>query len=207
MGRSILWTRIQAATRTGFIGHCQSKGRRKTKSKIRIAAKLGRELAVFRISRHRRLRISDFPVGPRTVDLLFASRRLVRAVLGFLIAVEEDSVVSDCLFDELFEEEELRAVDDGVDALLESLHWCEGLERITEQDHGGVAPLAHGHALERLKGEIFADVIGGEKLLDNDDLIADLAKADKEIAMGRGGMNFIAELGQGSFGGVEPFGG
>ena len=45
----------------------------------------------------------------------------VRPCLGFAEAMQEERVVRDRLFDQLLKEEQLRAVDDGTDTLLESL--------------------------------------------------------------------------------------
>jgi hypothetical protein len=50
------------------------------------------------------------------------------AILDFTEAVEEKVVVGDGFFDELLEQENLGAVDDGVDAVFEGFHRREGLE-------------------------------------------------------------------------------
>src|ERR1041384_7426432 len=92
-----------------------------------------------------------------------------------------------------------------MDALLKGLHGSEGLIRIPEKNYCRMAALRHGHPLKRLQGEVFADVIGGKKFLEDHDLIADLAKADEEIAMCGGGVDFVAQLGQSSPGSFQPF--
>ena len=132
---------------------------------------------------------------PLAYSRFWTSRKLCR----------KSVVVGDGLFDELLEQEQLGAVDDGMDALLEGLHGREGLERVAEQDDGGVAALVHGHGLQRLQRQVFLDVVGGEQFLDDDDLIVDLAEADQEIAVGGGGVDLVAEFGQGGFGGLQPF--
>lgn len=65
------------------------------------------------------------------------------------VAVEEKVVLGDGFFDELLEHGDFRAVDDDVDALLESLHRIECLERVAKQNDGGVTALVHGHHLQR----------------------------------------------------------
>ena len=52
----------------------------------------------------------------------------VGAGLRFAEAAEEKRIVRDGFFDELFDEEQLRRVDDHVYALLEGLHGSESLE-------------------------------------------------------------------------------
>jgi len=129
----------------------------------------------------------------------------VGTVLSFVIAVKEEGIIGDGFFDQLLEEEQLGTIDDRVDALLKSLHRGKRLERIAKENDCGCAALTHGHALEGLQGEILADVIGGEEFLDNNYLVPDLAESDQEVAVSRRGVDFIAQLGQGCFGGIEPF--
>lgn len=119
--------------------------------------------------------------------------------------MEKKIVVGDGFFDELFEQEHFRAVDDGVDAVLEGFHRHEGLERFAEQKNGGVAALVDGHFLQRLEREIFLDGVGTETLLDDDDLIMRLAEANEEITVRRGGVNLVAEFVERLLGGFEPF--
>ena len=64
--------------------------------------------------------------------------------------------------------------------------------------------LVHGHLLKGLKSQVLGDIIGGEALLEDDDLIADLAEANQEVAVGGGGVNFITELTEGGPRGIEP---
>ena len=52
----------------------------------------------------------------------------ISPVLSLTEAVEEERVISDSFFDELFDEEQLGTVDDGMDALLEGLHGGESLK-------------------------------------------------------------------------------
>src|SRR6476620_10026159 len=94
-----------------------------------------------------------------------------------------------------------------MDALLKGLHGRECLERVAKQDDGGVATLIHGHLLQRLESEVFADVVGRESLFEHDHLIADLAEPDKEVTVSGGGVDLVAQLGERRFGGLQPFGG
>src|SRR6266699_5579017 len=86
-----------------------------------------------------------------------AARRLSRLLavaggknpgLDFQIAVQKHGIVRHRLLDELLDQEQLGAVDDGVDALLKGLHRREGLERFPEEDDGRMPALTHGHVLE-----------------------------------------------------------
>ena len=94
----------------------------------------------------------------------------------------------------MFDEKQFRTADDGVDALLDSLHGGEGLERFADEDHGGVTPLGHGHFLDRLQGEILFEIVGGETFLDDHDLIMNLGEADEEITVSGSGVDFVAQL-------------
>jgi len=131
-------------------------------------------------------------------------RLVIELGLGFAIGMQEQRVIGYGFFDELFEKEKLGAVDDSVDALLEGLHRREGLKRIAEENDCCMAALAHWHVLNRLQSEIFVEVVGGEPFLENDDLVADLAETDEEIAMGRSRVNLVAQFGQGAASGFEP---
>ena len=92
-----------------------------------------------------------------------------------------------------------------MNALLEGLQRREGLERIAKENDGGVAALAHGHALQRLQGQVFARVVGHKQFLEDDDLVVELAEADQEITVRRRGVDFVAEFSQSRPGGFEPF--
>src|SRR5579872_6873940 len=61
--------------------------------------------------------------------------------LCFLVAMEKQGIVGDRLFDELFKKEQLGTVDNGVHALLKSLHGGKGLKRIAEQNDCGTPAL------------------------------------------------------------------
>lgn len=54
------------------------------------------------------------------------------AALNFAVALEENHVLGHGLFDQLFDHEYFRGVDDGVDAVLKGLHRREGLEGIAQ---------------------------------------------------------------------------
>jgi hypothetical protein len=84
------------------------------------------------------------------------------ASLGFLEAVKKEGVVGNRLFDELFQQEKLGAIDNGMNALLKGLHGGEGLKRVAKKNHRGMAALTHGHVLQSLQREIFGNDIGGE---------------------------------------------
>ena len=73
--------------------------------------------------------------------------------MDFAVALEEQGVFRDGLFNQLLEHEHLRAVDDGVDAVLEGLHRGEGLKGIAQQDDGGVAAQAIGMVCSAFKVE------------------------------------------------------
>src|SRR5437879_7331379 len=121
-----------------------------------------------------------------------------QASLRFAVGVEEEAIVGDGLLDQLFKEKKLGVIDDGVHAMLEGLHGGESLERIPEQDNGSVTALAHGHALQGLKGEVFGDVVRCEKFLNDYNLVADLAEADEKVTMGSRGVDFVTQFGEGS---------
>src|SRR6266545_724243 len=87
---------------------------------------------------------------PKQTDCNSIRRQVgMDAILGFAEAVQEKRVVRDGFFNQLLEQEQLGTVDDGVHALLKSLHRCEGLERIAKQNDRRMAPLVHGHGLKR----------------------------------------------------------
>ena len=130
----------------------------------------------------------------------------IDAVLDFAEAVEEQVVVGHGLFDQLLEQEHFGTVDDDVDAVFEGFHGRERLERIAEQNDGGMAALVDGHGLKRLQREIFVNVVRAEQFLDHDNLVVGLAETDEEIAVGGGGMDLVAEFAQGGLGGLESFG-
>ena len=82
--------------------------------------------------------------------------------MGFAISVQEEVVIGYGLLDELFDQEQLGAVNDSMDTLLKGLHGRESLKGIAQEENGGVAALAHGHVLKGLKGKILSDAIRGE---------------------------------------------
>src|SRR5258708_11571783 len=86
----------------------------------------------------------------------------IGASLAFPEAVQKDRIISHGLLDQLFEQEKLGAVDNGVNTMLKSLHGGECLERFTEEQHGGMPPLSHGHGLERLQRQVLPDVVCGK---------------------------------------------
>ena len=114
--------------------------------------------------------------------------------LHVFVAVQEHLVVRHRLFDELFYEEQLRAVDDGVNALLKSLQRREGLKTFAKQNHGGMATLVHGHLLERLQREVFLHAVGGEAFFENHDLVVNLAEADEKVAVRGRRVDLVAQL-------------
>src|SRR5882724_11818913 len=121
----------------------------------------------------------------------------MHALLRLAEGLEEKFVVGNGLLDQLLDQEEFRAIDDGVDALLKGLHRSEGLEGITDQNYGGIAPLGHRHPLHCLKREILANVVGCKSLLDDDDLITNLAEANQKIAVCGCRVHFVAEFAEG----------
>src|SRR5438876_9687980 len=125
--------------------------------------------------------------------------------LGFAVAGQEEIVVGNRFFDELLQQEQFGAVNDRMDALLEGLHRSEGLKGIAEQDHRRVAALGHRHGLQGLQSEVLADSVSGKQFFEDYYLIANLAEANEEVPMGRRRMDFVAQFGEGGFGGVEPF--
>ena len=125
--------------------------------------------------------------------------------MRFAVAMHEQRIVSNRFFDELLEQEQFRAVDDCVDAELERLHRRESLERVAEQQYGGVTPLAHRHFSQRLQGQILCHAIGREAFLQDNDLIANLAEANEEVAVRGSGVDLVAQFSQSRPGGVEPF--
>src|SRR3954462_11252256 len=114
--------------------------------------------------------------------------------------MQEKRVVANRFFNQLLQQKELRTVDHSVNTLLECLHGRKGLERVAKEDDSRLASLIHGHLLHGLQREILGDVIGRETFFDNDDLISNLAETDEKVAVGRGGMDFIAQFGQRSAG-------
>jgi hypothetical protein len=126
--------------------------------------------------------------------------------LGIAVTLLEDGVVGHGFFDELLEQEHFRAVDDGMDAVLKGFHGGKRLEFVADEHDGGVAALGHGHFLQRLKGGVLRGGAGAEEFLHDHDLIMHLAEAHQKIAMGGGGVDFVAELLQRQFGFFQPFG-
>ena len=63
--------------------------------------------------------------------------------------MKEQRSIGDGFLDELLEQKQLGTIDDGINALLESLQWGERLKRISEENDRCVAALAHGHVLQR----------------------------------------------------------
>ena len=129
----------------------------------------------------------------------------INAALDFSKAVEKQVVVGDGLFDELFEQEHFRAADDGMDAVLEGFHGREGLEGVAEQKNGGMAALVDRHGLQRLQGQVFLKRVRRKKFLDDDDLVMDLVEPHQKIAVGGGGVDFVAQFAQGVLGDLQPF--
>ena len=134
-----------------------------------------------------------------------AGSALEDAGLDVAEALQEELVIGHGFFHKLFEQKQFGAVDDGMDALLEGFHGGEGLERIANQQDGGMPALAAGHDLQGLEGEILIGRVGAEQFLHQRHLIAHLAEAHQEIAVGGGGVDFIAEFLQGVFGLLQPF--
>lgn len=128
------------------------------------------------------------------------------AGLGLVEVFQELAVVGHGFLDELFEEEDFGAVDDGVDALLKGLQRIEGLEGIADEHDGGVTAAGHGHLLQGVQGGILGERVGAEKFFHDDDLIFDAAEADMEIAVGGGGVDLVAEFFESGARGVHPFG-
>jgi len=126
--------------------------------------------------------------------------------LDFAVALEKQGVFGDGLFDQLLEHEHFRAVDDGVDAVLEGFHRGKGLKGVAQQDNGGVAAQGHRHGLQRLQGGVFLEVVRAKQFLDDHDLITDLAEAHQEIAVRGGGVDLVTQSLQRDLDRVEPVG-
>ena len=92
------------------------------------------------------------------------------------------------------QKEQFGAVDHGMHAVLKCLHGRERLERRAEKNHCSVPPLPHGHSLERLEREIFADVVRGKRLLHDHNLVSHLAETHGEIAVCCGGMHLVTQV-------------
>jgi len=106
--------------------------------------------------------------------------------LGFAEAVQEQGVVGDGLLDELLEQEQFGTADDGMNAVLKGLERRKGLERVAEENDCGVPALTHRHVLERLQSQVLIDMVGRKQLLEDNDLIVDLAEANQEVGVSRG---------------------
>ena len=127
------------------------------------------------------------------------------ARLAFAETAKEKCIVRNGFLDELLEQEELGAIDDGVNAHLKRLHRRKSLEGAAKENHGRVTALGHGHGLKRLQSQILAQLVGSEQFLNDHNLVADLAEPNQKIAVGGRGVNLITEFGETGFGGVEPF--
>ena len=152
-----------------------------------------------------RQELSRTAVWNRTLRWLGHSRE--RSSLGFAISMQKESIVRDSFLDELFEQEKFGAIDHSMDALLKSLHRSESLERVTEQYHGRMSSLAHRHALQCLKREIFTHIIGGKALLQNHHLVPHLAEPNEKIAVRGRGMDLVAQFSERRPRCLEPVGG
>ncbi len=124
--------------------------------------------------------------------------------MNFAEVVEKKRVVGDGFFDELLDDDDFRAVDDRVDAVLICLHRRKCLEGTSQQNDCGMTPLSHRHFFQGIERGILLDFGRIKKVFDDDDLIADLAEARGEIVVRGDGVNFIAKFLQGVFGRFSP---
>src|SRR5258706_2070129 len=90
--------------------------------------------------------------------------------------------------------------------MLKSLQRRKGLERISDEQDRRVTTLTHRHVLKGLKCEVFRNGVAAEQFLQQHDLILDLGETDEKITVGRGGVNFVAEFGEGAARDLHPFG-
>src|SRR5713226_4771359 len=127
--------------------------------------------------------------------------------LGFAKRQEEQVVVGDRFLDELNEQKHFGGIDDRVDPLLEGLQGIKRGQGKTEQNEYGMAALVHRHSLHGQQALVFGGRGGGERFLQDDDVIRNLAEFVKKLAMIDGRMDFVAELIQGGLGRVHQLGG
>src|ERR1019366_1632468 len=81
-------------------------------------------------------------------------------VLGLAETMQEQRIIGDGFLNQLLEQKELGTVDDRMNALLEGLEGCKGLEGISQEDNGRLSALVHRHSLQRLQRQVFLWVVG-----------------------------------------------
>src|SRR5437879_466396 len=126
---------------------------------------------------------------------------LDNAELGVAIDIEKEVIIGDDALDDGAqdigtEQAEFFAVDNGMDALLESLHGAQGAQGTAQQNEDSVSALGRGHLLNMLQGQVLLDRVAGKEFLDENNLILDTPVTDDKIVMIAGGMDFVADLGQ-----------
>ena len=108
------------------------------------------------------------------------------------VGVEEKGVVVNDLLEDEHELVEVHAIDGGVDALLEGAHGVEGVERVAEQEDGGVTAEAHGHELEGLQRFVFGDGSPAESFFEENDFVLDAGEAIEKFSVAGGGVDLNA---------------
>src|SRR5581483_5661685 len=158
--------------------------------------------------RRRRSTLSNFfwenqPCAQRKdrASTIFGVERRLR----FTITVQEEVGIGHRLLDQLPEQKDFGRIDDGVDALLESLHRRKSLEGGAKQDDGGVPAACHRHCLQSLKRGVFFDRVRREKFLHDYNLVAKLAEADKKVAVCCRRMDLVTQFLQSALGCLQPF--
>lgn len=142
-------------------------------------------------------------MGAAGLTPLFGGR--INPILNFAEAVQEKFVVSDGLFNELFQQKHFRRVDDGMDTMFESFHGRERLERIAEQNNCAMTAQVDSHALQSLECDIFFHVMRAKEFFHDDDLIMNLREARQKVRVSGRGMDFVTQLRECGFGGLKPF--
>ena len=107
----------------------------------------------------------------------------VNTILNFPETVQEKRIVGHSLFDKLVKHEHFGAVNDRVNAMLESLHGRESLKRAAEQNDCGVAALADGHCLNSPQSKVLFNLVCAKKFLNDDDFITHLGKTRQKVTM------------------------
>lgn len=118
--------------------------------------------------------------------------------------MEKHVVVGDGFFYQRPEHHDFRAIHDGMDAVLKSLHGIKRLIIVTQQNDRRVAAASHRHGLQGFQGKVFLRLIGGKQFIHDHDLIRDLAEARREFVVRDDVVDFVTDLLQRFLGGVDP---
>lgn len=115
--------------------------------------------------------------------------------LPVAVGGKEKIVVADDLLNDLSETGAIRAVDNGMDALLKCLHGVQCLKGIADENYSGVPSLVHCHRLKALQTGIGRQAAATECFFYKHNLVLGLGESEQKVIVIGRCVDFVAKGG------------